>query len=826
MNLDTVMNKLLHPELEKKLVMDNPMASRLDTTASRFVGQPMNRVEGHLKVAGQATYTAENLLPNRCYGIMVGATIGSGKVKKVHEDTALAVDGVLAVIQDKLFLRNPQQGGIKLAPVQESTEIFYHGQPIVLVVGETLESAQAGANALKIDYQETSGKFDFEQEKKHSQYINWVTDKNQEVGKPDKIFAKADVKIDVTYTTPSQSNMPMEPHSSLAYWEDDKLVIYTSNQMVAQSKVQLAKALNIAEDNVHMLSPYIGGGFGSKLGISAESVMSAIASRQLQRPVLVTMSRPQVMQTTVRRTNTEQRVALGSDKDGKLHTIIHNSYVTNLPSELFFEPVAVATHFLYQGTNRQVKYKMVRMNQVLSGSMRAPGEAVGQLALECAMDELAHELQMCPIELRKRNEPEQDPSKHIPYSTRQLVQCMEKGATEFGWENRPKTPASRTEGDWLIGYGMAAAARTNELKPSQARVKLLPDSTHTLGVKAVIETDMTDIGTGSYTIFTQVVADMLGLPITAIEAKLGDSKLPPASGSGGSWGAASSGSAIYLACEALLEQIAKQVGLHGDNILLKDGKIFQQGEHTSTVADTLTKKFTDTLEKNVVAPLLETALEKSKALLETVSVAITDSVVDKTEPLIKPLDWENLSQGFALADFLQAYAPDGLTAKGDIEPGKTKKDHSQAGYGAQFAEVGVHRITGEIRVRRMLGVFAAGRILNEKTARSQCFGGMVFGIGSALMEQIIHDKRTGRLCNADLAEYQIPVNADVPDLQVTFLPEADPYANPLHSKGIGELALSGAGAAVANAVFNATGVRVRDYPITMDKLLYQLPLLV
>lgn len=249
MKLDNLLEKILPSELEKKLVMDKPMPSRLDSTASRLVGQPINRVEGHLKVAGKATYTAENLLANRCYGVMVGATIVRGKVKKIHEDTALAVEGVIAVVHDKRFLRNPQQGGMKFAPAQESTEIFYHGQPIVLVVGETLEAAQAGAHALRIDYQEQQGNFDFEQEKKHSQYINWVTDKNQEVGKPDKTLAKAEVKIDVTYTTPSQSNMPMEPHSSLAYWADDKLVIYTANQMVAQSKIQLAKTLNIAEED-------------------------------------------------------------------------------------------------------------------------------------------------------------------------------------------------------------------------------------------------------------------------------------------------------------------------------------------------------------------------------------------------------------------------------------------------------------------------------------------------------------------------------------------------------------------------------------------------
>ena len=806
--------------LEKKLTMDKPVESRLDTTDSKLVGKPISRVEGHLKVAGKATYTAEHQFDELCHGVMVGATIGKGKVKKVHKDTALQVAGVIDVFHDELFLRNPQQGGIKMAPMQGASEVFYHGQPIALVVAETLEAAQEGAKALKIDYDndEKHGHFDFNEQKKHTQFIDWITDKSDDIGKPEKTLEQADVKIDVIYTTPSQSNMPMEPHSSLARWLDDKLTLHISNQMLAPSKVQLAKALNIPEDNIRLLSPYIGGGFGSKLGISSESVMAAIAAKALKRPVLVTMTRPQVMESTVRRTNTEQRVALGADKDGKIHTIIHNSIVTNLPSELFFEPVAVSTHFLYGGDNRQIKYEMARMNFTLAGSMRAPGEAVGQLALECAMDELAHELQLCPIELRKRNEPTEDPSKKIPYSTRKLLACMEQGAKAFGWEKRPQTPASRRDGDWLIGYGMACAARSNELKPSQARVSLLP-SDKPLGVMARIETDMTDIGTGSYTIFAQVVADMLGLPIDHVEVKLGDTDLPPASGSGGSWGAASSGSAIYLACEALREKIAQTVGLHTDSIGFKQGNLYRQFEHDLNLAEKIGEKIshalTDTLDK----------LAEKTGINHAVAADNQNSLNQDSFNQNNLLDWEQGDTQLSLQAFLQQYAPQGLVAKGEIEPGKTKKEYRHAGFGAQFAEVGVHRVTGEIRVRRMLGTFAAGRILNEKTARSQCYGGMVFGIGASLMEQIHHDKRDGRLCNHDLAEYQVCVNADVPDLEVIFLPEADPYANPLHSKGIGELALAGAGAAVANAIFNATGVRVRDYPITLDKLLYQLPLL-
>ena len=313
--------------LEKKLSMDAPMPSLLDQTVSQTVGQSISRVEGHLKVAGQAPYTAEYQLTDLCYGVMVCVTIGKGTVQQVHDATALAIPGVIAVLHDDLFLRNPQQGGVKMAPVQGVKEIFYHGQPIALVVGETLEAAQHGAHALVIDYNhdEQQGQFDFDIQKQHAHFIDWVADKSEDVGQPEKMLAQADVKIDAIYTTPSQSNMPMEPHSSLATWTGEQLTLYTANQMLGSSKIQLAHALNLSADQIRLLSPYVGGGFGSKLGISPESVMAAIAAKTLQRPVLVNMTRPQVIKTTVRRSNTEQRVALGADRDGRLHTIIHNS---------------------------------------------------------------------------------------------------------------------------------------------------------------------------------------------------------------------------------------------------------------------------------------------------------------------------------------------------------------------------------------------------------------------------------------------------------------------------------------------------------------------
>ena len=407
----------------------------------------------------------------------------------------------------------------------------------------------------------------------------------------------------------------------------------------------------------------------------------------------------------------------------------------------------MATHFLYAAENRRISHKIVRVNKVLGGSMRAPGEAVGMLGLECAMDELAEKLGLDPIELRRRNEPAQDPEKNIPYSSRSLVQCMDAGARQFGWSHRKSKPASTREGEWWIGQGMAAAARGNMLIKSSARVTLQPDG------RAIVETDMTDIGTGSYTILAQITAELLGLPVEQIDVRLGDTDFPAASGSGGSFGAASAGTSVYVACQAIRENLARKLNVPIDTLTLADGSA-RSGNMVKTYAELLDQ------------PMVET---------------------------------------------------------GTVEPGETENDFQQAGYGAHFAEVAVNATTGEVRVRRMSSTFAAGRILNPKTARSQCLGGMVFGIGTALTEELVHDERFGNIVNRDLAEYHLPVNADVPQLEVTFLDERDHAANPLLAKGIGELGISGAGAAVANAIYNACGVRVRDFPITLDKLLAELP---
>ncbi|WP_201595980.1 xanthine dehydrogenase family protein molybdopterin-binding subunit [Psychrobacter vallis] len=801
-------------EPTKKMTMDKPVESLLSKTPSKLVGKPINRVDGSLKVSGQAKYSAEIHLNNQAYGVLVGATIAKGQVEKIDSDSLKGIPNIIKVVTDpEHFLRNSQQGGAKKAPKQGVTEIFYHGQPIAVVIAETFEAATEGAKALKVTYKNETDQaaLNFTQELSNAHAVDEKngSDKNYVQGDPDKGLADAEVTIDRFYHTPSQNSAAMEPHATLAHWEEDKLILYTANQMLASCKQQVMDALDLSKDQVQLIAHYVGGGFGSKLGIAPESIAAAIAAKELGRPVLITMTRPQVMEATVRRSNTRQRIAIGCDKEGVIDTLIHDTVSSNLPGEAFFEPTALSTHYLYRGKNRRVHYEMVDMNQVLSGSMRAPGEAVGMIAVECAMDELASQLDMDPIELRRRNEPEKDPSKDIPFSTRQLIACMEQGAEQFGWSKRNTKPASQLEGDWWIGTGMAAAARGNQLQPSEARATLQVDKSKTLGVKAVIETDMTDIGTGSYTVFSQVAADLLGLPIDHIEMKLGDSALPPASGSGGSWGAASAGSSIYLACEQLREMLAEKVGLYPDTIQLADGHIKQVGEHELTAVETA--------KKNSQA-FADSTINK---ISETTGISLSEHVL-KEQSESEKYDFDN-NDSYALTDIVGKYDEQKISAKGQIKPGKNGKKYRQSSFGANFAEVAVHKVTGEIRVKRMTGAFAAGRILNQKTATSQCYGGMVFGIGSALMEQVIHDKRDGRLCNHDLAEYHVPVNADVPQLDVILVEENDPYTNPMHIKGIGETAIAGAAAAIANAVYNAVGVRVYDFPITLDKLLYEMP---
>ncbi len=723
--------------------------SLLDDGVQGLIGKGLARVDGPLKVAGQATYAAEYDFPDLAYGFLVRATFASGRITSIDAEGAKALPGVIDVVVDlKTFIRNAQQGGETSAPTQGVEHVAHFGEPVAIVVAESYEIARDAAQLVVVRHTPEDGVFTFDDHlDSATKPAPGTIPPHQAQGDIDAAMADAAFTIDDIWTTPSQNSAAMEPHASIAVWDADGLTLYGAYQMPSSDKQQLAKALGERASKVRIVARYIGGGFGSKLGIAPESVATAIAAKKLKRPVKTVMTRQQVFDATVRRSNTRQRFRLAADAQGRLTGIGHDTICSNLPGEQYFEPAGAATQFLYAGANRSITHDLVELNRTLSGSMRAPGEAVGLLAQENAMDELAEAIGIDPVDLRKRNDPERDPQKDIPYSTRQLTRCLDEGAKAFGWADRNRVPGGRREGDWLIGHGMAATTRTNMLQPSEAAVSIGADG------RALVETDMTDIGTGTYTILAQIAGELLGLSIDRVEVRLGDTNSPPGAGSGGSWGAGSSGSSVYLACEELRGQLAKAMDVAADDLTLKDGY----------------------------------------AIAGNRRVAIGDLVGD------------------------------GIAAHGAIQPGKQEKLTTQASYGAHFCEVKVHVVTGEVRVTRWHATFAAGRILNQQTARSQCIGGIVFGIGAALTEDAVHDDRDGRIVNHDLAEYHVPVHADIPPIDIVFLDERDPHANPTHAKGIGELGIGGAGAAVTNAIYNATGIRVRDYPATLDKLLEGLP---
>ena len=715
--------------------------NRLDSMAQNVVGTDADRPDGPLKVSGRATYAAEWQTAGMLHGVLVPAPRTKGRVVDVEAAEVERMEGVVAVVTDPRMIRNPAQGMANAAPVQDP-EIAYFGQPLALVVGETFEAARHGAIMLRLAIDEADDAV------VDPESTATEEGKSGSQGDLDTAMREATHAIDVTYRTPSHNSAPMEPHAAIAAWDGDNLTVRGSYQMLKYNRNELADALGIDPKHVRILSPYVGGGFGSKLGISHEAVSAAIAAQRLGRPVSVVLTRQQVFHATMRRSETRQRIRLAADAEGRLTGIGHEALVSNLPGEVFSEPVTQATPFVYRGENRVTRIDIARVNRTCCGSVRAPGEAVGHTILENAMDELAEAVGIDPVELRRRNIPEKDPTNGIPFSSHTMAEALDKGAEAFGWDRRNPTPGKVREGEWLVGTGMATAVRVNMLMESEARVRLAPDG------HVWVETDMTDIGTGTYAILTQIAGEMLGQPLANVTTLLGDTDLPPAAGSGGSIGASSSGTSVYLACAELRRELARRMDCAEADLTLKDGQ----------------------------------------AVAENRSVSIADLL-----------------------------AGESLTAEGRVEPGDTSKQVRQATYGAYFAEVGVDAVTGETRVRRMLGVFAAGRILNRKTARSQCLGGMTFGIGMALTEELMHDPRWGHIVNNDLAEYHLPVHLDVPQIDVMLLEERDPWANPMQSKGIGELGICGAGAAITNAIYNACGVRVRDYPATLDKVLAGLP---
>jgi len=738
------------------------IATIIEENRNGQIGRPADRVDGHAKVTGQAQYSHEiQEAGPALYGVLVTAPIARGRVAAARLEAAKAAPGVRLVwthaeAPQQAEFGFPHDASNRLwtaKPALYDDQVRFFGDVVAVVVAETFEQATAAAALVEIDYEETPADLDFEHVRVE---LSSNPGNASELGDFDAAFAAAPLQIDAAYTTPVQIHAQMEPHASLATWNGDELTVFTGAQLLKPAQRSVAETLRIDRDKVRIVSRYIGGGFGGKLHADPTAILAALTARELCAPVKIALTRQQMFSVSTHRTPTRQRVRLGAAADGTLTAIGHEAILHSARHFEFTEPAAMATRRLYAGANRRTSHSLVQLDVPMADAVRAPGEAVGLLALECAMDELAIAAGLDPIELRIRNEPAQDPEKAIPYSSRSLVECMREGARRFGWERRETTPGKVRDGRFLVGLGMAASIRSNYLMPAQCELGLSADGT------ATVRQAMTDIGTGTYTILGQIAAEALGLPISQVRVEIGDSSFPPAPGSGGSFGAASAGSALLDAAEKLRRQIA------------------------------------DIAVGDMQSPLF--GADPEQAFFAESSILIGNTA----EPL---------------ADLLSRVAPDGLIARGRIDVPKDYNDTSQHAHGAHFAEVGVDPVTGEVRLRRMLGVFAAGRILNAKTARSQAIGGMIWGVGQALTEDNAVDTRYGSMAAQDLQHYHPPVHADIVDLDAVFIAEHDDKGNPLGIKGVGELGICGAGAALANAVFNACGVRIRDYPLSIDKML-------
>jgi xanthine dehydrogenase YagR molybdenum-binding subunit len=695
------------------------------SVTTRAIGVPLDRLDGPSKVRGAATYAFEWPLDNPAYLYPLQATIAAGRIVGVDAGDAAAVPGVLAVLTHDNAPGLASTEDAELAILQ-SDQVAFRGQPVGGVVAETLEVARHAASLVRLDYQERAHDVELRPDRGDlyaPELVNAGFETDTAQGDVDAALASAAVTLDTTYTTPMEHNNPMEPHATIAIWADDGLTLYVGSQGVHVLRAEVAAVFGLDPQQVRVISPHVGGGFGSKYRAHADVILAALAAQLVAgRPVKLVLTRQQMFSLVGYRTPTIQHVRLGADGGGRLTAISHDVVEQTSRIKEFAEQTGVCTRLMYAAPNRRTTHRLAALDVPVPEIMRAPGECPGMFALESAMDELAIACGLDPIELRIRNEPDVDPESGLPFSSRNLVACLHEGARRFGWEPRDPTPRARRDRGWLVGTGVAASTYPVwRLPGNAATIRVGPDGRYSVLIGAA------DIGTGTWTTLTQIAADALEVPIDDVELQIGDTALPMASGAGGSSGITCWGSAIVEAARQLRARLA--------------------AEHGGTVP----------------AEGLE------------VTAAMPDN-------------------------------PD-------------TKRYAMHSFGAQFAEVRVHEDSGEVRVPRLLGVFAAGQIINPKTARSQLLGGMTMGLSMALHEHGVLDPRFGHVANQDFATYHIAANADVGAVEVAFLPEDDPYVNPMGSKGIGELGIVGTAAAIANAAYHATGIRVRDLPITLDKLL-------
>jgi xanthine dehydrogenase YagR molybdenum-binding subunit len=746
------------------------MAIAQDQEQLKPVKQLDHRYEGIAKVTGKARYAAEFSDPfpkaEMAYAFVVQATIPSGTVQSIDSVSASRAPGVLSVITPfnapKLSQGPPQPPARRSLTLLQDASVSYNGQPIAVVIAKSLNEAKAAAAMLKINYAPQPAKLQWE---KRLGEARWPKNPGKEPagnhrGDMNAAFAKAAVTIDNTYITPIQFHNPMEPHATIAWWQGDKLTVYDATQYITGVKMSLAKALNIPVDNVRVIDPLVGGGFGSKGSMWSHVPLCAMASKVVNRPVKLVLDREQMFGPVGARPSTVNHIRLAAAQDGTLLGIQHDVIVNASVFEDFVEHAEGVSKNLYQSAASSVTAKVVEANLGISTFMRAPGEAPGTAVLEIALDELAEKLKMDPIELRLKNYAETDPSHEgRPWSSKHLRECYSQGAEKFGWTTRNTAPGQRVEGKWLIGHGMATATYPANRSAAQAIVRLLP------GGRMYVASGTQDLGTGTYTIMAQQAAAGLGLDPKMVEVKLGDSTLPKAPVSGGSQSSASVLPAIQDATTQLKLKLVDLAindaasplhGLQPGDCDVKGGRLVSKSQP-----------------------------DKSDGLVELIAR-------NKNQP---------------------------VEAQGQAEPSESKDAMSTQSWGAVFAEVAVDSHTHMVKVRRMVGVYDIGVLLNEKTGLNQLMGGMTWGVSFATHEHGIVDGVTGRIVNSSLAEYHVPVNADIGTLDVSVIGIPDLKFNPVGSRGIGEIGITGAAGAIANAVYNATGKRVREYPITPDKLL-------
>jgi xanthine dehydrogenase YagR molybdenum-binding subunit len=707
-----------------------------------FIGRPVSRVDGRQKVTGGATYAAEFDVPGLAHGAVVRSTVANGRIASIDSRAAERATGVVAVLTHRNAPRLPYREhkalvdaviGERLHVLQDD-RVSHQGQPIALVIADTLEQANHAAMLVRVAYAPETGATDISgaepvlpTQEKTDQGAGLPPETRR--GDPEGALASAEVKVDQTYVIPRENHNPIEMHATIAAWDGDRLTLWDKTQWVHNVADEIAAVFGIPADNIRVVSPFVGGAFGSGLRTWPHVTLAALGARMAGRPVKLMLSRREMYYGVGYRPHTVQRVALGASRDGRLAAIVHDGYQETSTYEEFSEALLNASRFLHSCPNVYTRHRIAPMNVHTPTYMRAPGEASGVFALESAMDELAVALNIDPVELRLRNEPERDEFEKLPFSSRSTRECYRAAAERFGWSRRNPEPRSMRDGRSLIGWGMATATYPMNYAPASAKARLLPDGT------AEVTSAASDMGPGTWTSMTQVAAETLGLPIERVRFILGDTRLPRAPVHGGSMTMASVGSAVQAACRRAREDALARGG--------------------------------------------------------------ANDLTDAMRRLGQPVE-----------------------ASADVQPGDASQRFSMHAFGTVFVEVAVDPDLGETRVRRIVGAYGAGRIVNPKTTRSQCIGGMIGGIGMALMEHSVVDARNGRVPNANFAEYAVPVHADAPPLMdVIFVEEHDPHVNPLGVKGVGEIALVGVAPAITSAIFHATGKRIRELPVTPDKLL-------